>query len=930
MSAGVAPWKALVRLAWRDTTRHKGRTALVIALIGVPVAMLLLTSVLTRSTILSLDEKRAVALGPVADLVVRQRLSDSPQTGSNSAPSPSSAGQPSLPAGARAVPLTTSQSIRFWADGHPKRPERAESIAGTFSDPILAGVFLLRSGAWPTTNDGVAVTASLAKFAHLKVGQSVELLAPKRTVNVTGIYERRDDLNSHSFASLTLINDNPTAFTQPEVWIDLGPNITATGARTAAESLLKQGWEPSNLDLLPRSEFRPGLFVGGTTESEATPIAIINVVGLILLFLLGTIVTAAFAVGARRQLRTLGLIAANGGEPRQLQRLVTLQGTVAAAVGALFGFALGAAGLMAVLPHMNRFSHKILPGIEVVPFDIAIAFVMAVVAGSFAAAIPGRTIAKVPVLNALGGRRPMRNVSNSLPIVGIVLAGIGVLLLAAATKPNSIGNAWVAAAAGAIAVLLGGVITAPWLVGRLAPLAGHLSGAPRLAVRRMTRHRGRSGPIVAAIMATGAVTVAVNTMVQSLEKGDKDRYIPSYAVDQVNISFGGYYNSGSGPAPTKAVFDQSIAAASKAVTDVLPGSKVHAYASVTSQFGGPNADGRYYRMAPLAGRKSPSVQSSFDPSVSVVIGNPELLRALHVTDAVIEQFLAGQTIVAVERDANGQGDAPTEVVLLEQKVVNGTPTALVENVVVDGPSTGSSGSQPNERTVRLKAVVVAPIDLGNRSRESVCVDSVCKPVRTTVVVVPEAVAAANDLVGVPVSLVIAAAPLTKDQRAAVNNVRDDIRDAADRDSGFGPFSATTPMIAFEQPSKIPVRIIELISSGLALLLALAVTAVSLALTAVDNRPDDATLASLGAAPGVRRGLRAWEAWLLATSGMTLAVVFGFLPGIAIVRAQGKGDPLVFPWVTGVVLLVAVPLLAAAIGWLSTRSPRRVSTTLAAE
>jgi putative ABC transport system permease protein len=928
MSAGVAPWKALVRLAWRDNIRHKGRTALVIALIGLPVAMLLVASVLIRTTIFSLDEKRAVALGPVADVVVRQRSGDSPQTGSTPVPARPDSEMPTLPAGARAIPLTTAQSIRFWAEGHPRRPERVESLAGTFSDPILAGVFLLRSGTWPTTNDGVAVSASLATFAHLKIGQSVELVTPKRTVSVTGIYERRDDLNIHAFASLALINESPSAFTQAEVWIDLGPNVTATETSAAAEGLFKQGWEPSNVDLLPRFQFRPGQFMGGTTDSEATPIAIINVVGMILLFLLGTIVTAAFAVGARRQLRTLGLIAANGGEPRQLQRLVTLQGTVAAAVGALFGFALGAAGLIAVLPHMNRFSHKILPGVELVPFDIGIAFVMAVVAGSFAAAIPGRTIAKVPVLNALGGRRPMRNVSNSLPVVGIILAGIGVLLLAAATKPNSIGNAWVAAAAGGIAVLLGGVITAPWLVGRLAPLAGHLSGAPRLAVRRMTRHRGRSGPIVAAIMATGAVTVCINTMVQSLEKGERDRYIPRYAPNQVNVGFGGFY--GFNDAPAKAVVARSVEEAAAAVSEVLPGSKAYGYESVTSPYGGPNSDGRYYRLTPLADRKPPLGQSLFDPSVSVVIGSAELLRAVDVSEAVIDQFLAGQTIVGAEGNAREQGEASTAISLLEQKVVNGPPTALVEHVVVDGPATDSSTTQPKERKVQLQAIVTEPIDLGNRSRETVCADSVCTAVRSTVVVIPPEVATANDLIGTPASLVIAAAPLTNDQRAAVSNVREDLIDAADQNSGFAGFRAETPLIAFAQHSKVPVRIIELISSGLALLLALAVTAVSLALTAVDNRPDDATLASLGAAPGVRRGLRAWEAWLLATSGMTLAVVFGFLPGIAIVQAQGKGDPLVFPWVTGGVLLVAVPLLAAAIGWLSTRSPRRVSTTLAAE
>jgi hypothetical protein len=232
--------------------------------------------------------------------------------------------------------------------------------------------------------------------------------------------------------------------------------------------------------------------------------------------------------------------------------------------------------------------------------------------------------------------------------------------------------------------------------------------------------------------------------------------------------------------------------------------------------------------------------------------------------------------------------------------------------------------------VQLQSIAIAPIDLGNRGQTFSCVNDACVRMRTSVVVVPASVAAVNDLVGTPATLVITPAALTSEQRKAVGNIRQDMLDAADLAFGNRGFSPGVPQVEFENPSTFPVRIIELITGGLALLLALAVTAVSLALTAVDNRPDDATLASLGAAPGIRRRLRAWEAWLLAASGMVLAVVFGFVPGIAIVQAQGKGDPLVFPWLTVLVLVVAVPILAAAIGWLSARTPRRVDTSLVAD
>jgi putative ABC transport system permease protein len=906
MSTGSAPWRALVRLAWRDTLRHKGRTALVIALIGVPVAMMLVASVLIRTTITSLDEERLVQMGPVADLVVWGVPSPD---GSRARPT----GLPALPAGARSVAVKEDYGVRMPVSGRPERKGRplfVNTITAPFADPILSGFYLLRSGAWPITDDGIAITDSLAGYARLRVGDTINLVTPKRTVRVTGVFEQRDNLLQHAFATASPLlpntQDNPAA-----VWIDLGPNVSALDAKKVAEGLVGKGWTPKNTSLFP-GVFNNGLNGGyeNPRETEGTPIAIMNVAGVILLFVLGTIVTAAFAVGARRQLRTLGLIAANGGDPRQLRRLVTLQGTVAAAVGAIFGFALGGIGLAFFLPHLNSFTHRIQPGVELAPFDVVMAFAMALLAGSLAAAFPGRAVARVPVLNALGGRRPLKQLSNALPVAGLVIAGLGVLLLAASTARGNIGNSWAPAALGGVMVLLGGVIISPWHVGRLAPLALRLGGAGRLATRRMTRHRSRSGPIVAAIMATGAVAVAVSTLAGSVDRGQRKAYSPYVAPDQVYFGLGGGYALypygpiPQDPAPPDPVLvDQMVRDTAAAVTAILPGSTVVRYESVYDM-SVPGIDGKYYRLAnPISSSNS---EEGLTPSVSIVIGNTALLRALKLSDTIIDAFESGRAIV-------GGPGASTTVDLLEQSVVQ-------------SPSASQESTTPNERRIRFQAVVAPEFDLGQRNTGSFCDRSgKCRSSHTTNVIVPASIAIENGLSHSPEVTVFAPSDITKSQRDALQNLQQDLYDAAEDRSG-SPTKQIVPQLHYENNSFAPVRLIELILTGVALLLALGVTAVSLALTATDNRADDSTLASLGASPGIRRRLRAWEAWLLAAMGMGLAVPFGFLPAIAILQAQPSKYGFVFPWLTVGLLVVAVPLIAAAVGWLSTRSPRRVGPT----
>lgn len=80
--------------------------------------------------------------------------------------------------------------------------------------------------------------------------------------------------------------------------------------------------------------------------------------------------------------------------------------------------------------------------------------------------------------------------------------------------------------AGAALAELGLVATTPAVVGLAGRLGALLPAAPRLALRDAARHRTRTAPAVAAVLAAVAGTVGVSTYVSSLERDAAAHYLP--------------------------------------------------------------------------------------------------------------------------------------------------------------------------------------------------------------------------------------------------------------------------------------------------------------------------------------------------------------------------------------------------------------------
>jgi putative ABC transport system permease protein len=133
---------------------------------------------------------------------------------------------------------------------------------------------------------------------------------------------------------------------------------------------------------------------------------------------------------------------------------------------------------------------------------------------------------------------------------------------------------------------------------------------------------------------------------------------------------------------------------------------------------------------------------------------------------------------------------------------------------------------------------------------------------------------------------------------------------------------------YERPDEAVIILLVLGVLGGVLMLGGTLTATFLALS--DARPDLATLSAVGAAPRTRRRVAAAYALVIGFVGAILGAGVGFIPGVAISRPltssghvvggpEAGGPFLAIPWLLIVAIVLALPLLTAAVVGLSARS-----------
>ena len=272
-----------------------------------------------------------------------------------------------------------------------------------------------------------------------------------------------------------------------------------------------------------RSELDPMILE--QLDRERDVIRQLSALGAVALFLAVTLLVApAFAVGAARQRRTLALAACNGAETRQLRRSVLAQAVILGVAAAVGGAVVGAGALKIAIGVWRWTDPATTVGSFTVPW-LAVTIVVACAALSTltAALLPSLRLGRLDIVGVMRGQNVSPPASKRLPILGaLLLVGGGAFLVYSMRT----GLDERSSAAGAVVLVLGALLTVPTLLVAAGALAARLPVAARMATRDAARHRSRSTPTVAAILAGVAALTTISIAVASDTKKGAGEYLP--------------------------------------------------------------------------------------------------------------------------------------------------------------------------------------------------------------------------------------------------------------------------------------------------------------------------------------------------------------------------------------------------------------------
>ncbi|MFD0261720.1 FtsX-like permease family protein [Kitasatospora indigofera] len=945
----LSAWRAALRIARRDALRAKGRSALIIAMIALPVVGVTAADVVARSSVLTPQESATRLMGgadaylstvragwrleqapdpdPATTLVLSQNGPKPVPTEEETARSARPLGQllkEALPAGARLLPVESPAGYALTSTTAGQARVQAWSL--DLADPLARGITTLREGSWPDAPYEVAATTGFLAGSGLSVGGSTTLAGTHQALRITAAVEYPGDLKAErlvgrpgELGALLAATEDRTGQTPADGpadflvslpggaafgWEDV-QRANAYGFTVASRAVLA---DPPADNAVPLYRDTPLSGAAATEALKSSTIAV-TVVGMALLEVV-LLAGPAFAVGARRSRRQLALVAAGGGDRSHIRGVVLGGAVVLAGTGALAGTVLGCLAVALGRPWLEarsgaRFGHFALE-----PADLLGVLAIGVVTGLLAAIVPAVQAGRQPVAAALTGRAATRPPAIWIPVAGVLVAGAGTCLALFGALEGSRTRVVML---GSVIAELGLVACTPWFVGLLGRVARALPLGPRLALRDAARNRGRSAPAVAAVMAAVAGAVAVLTFQSSSDAADRADYAaaaPNGAVvlrtQQVSPASVTAVAPGSSAASVAAAASGKAAAElRRTVEQAIPGLGERGdlrNLTYGACDGRPGSFCGTVRLDMPAENLCPPAAGAAGPGGSVRLDEAQARRLLAEDPRCRQSAPAPQDVrELITGDAN----------VLRNLLGVDDPAALqalaAGKVVVLDPRYVKDGAVPLQLT-RYGAEGPGGNQLSTASLPAVAVRAKTPAARA--VLSPAAAEAAGLTPTTYESVWLPAhAPGAADEQRA-----------------------TAAVTAHGPGAKLSVERGYASTYGDATMLGLAIAASAVAiaaagiatgLAAADSRGDLATLAAVGAGPGIRRRLSGFQCAAVAALGAVLGALAGFVPAAAVQRVENLGavprvdaagislgtHPLVVPWPYLAALVAGLPLLA---------------------
>ncbi|MFC5667247.1 FtsX-like permease family protein [Kitasatospora misakiensis] len=891
--------RVALRIARRDALRAKGRSVLVAAMVALPVLGVAGADVVHRSGQLTPGERverlmggadalitahrpgRSVDQGVFAEdgvQVLREDRSDpAAASAAAAANSPAELVAGLLPGGAVLLPATPGPAVSTSTREGLFTTATAEA---DLTDRIWRGRVDLVEGRAPSAPHEAAATRAFLAEAGLRIGDSTTVKGlDGAPFKLTAAVEYPGDLNRVELVARPDELIAPLAASAPSA-PGASSGLTAAGADEAnpvrwlvrmpggaaldwpaVRKLNRYGFTVTSravaLDPPPESAvtYDPDLFK--LPDADKRVVILATVAGMALLEV-ALLAGPAFAVGARRSRRQLALIGAAGGDRGHVRAVVLGSGLVLGATGAAVGLVAGV-GLVALLRTWaeeaggSRFGH-----FAIAPLDLLAIAAVGVVTALLAAVVPAVQAARRDVVAGLTGRDTVGTPSRRLPLLGLLLvaAGAGAALYGAGTQQTGampvfagLTTRALSVLAGAVTAELGFLLFTPLMIA----VFGRLPLGPRLALRDSARHRGRTAPAVAAVMAAVAGAVAVGVYTTGAEAQDRAAYRPTAPMGAIVVE--------APMKPDDPKLPRLRAAVERDLPDAGTRADVHGMLYVF-------CDGcsSVVQVKGTGGR--------FDdggPGSRALVGDATVLRNLFgVNDRAVEEALAAGRAIVFDRT----------------RLHDGRAVLTMLGAAGGGPVRPGEVPQPGSKEIAVDALLVDNPDAARYGGLLMSPDAV-----RTIGLATESIGS----VWRP-----AHPPTTKVQQ----RVEADLAQVVPRatlhvERGFRPKD----------------DVISLALAGFAALVVLGAAAVATGLAAADSRNDRATLAAVGAPPRIHRVQAGLQSTLIAGLGAVIGTASGFVPAMALLRSHASGQiggpaaPFTLPW--GLLVTIAVVLPVAA-------------------
>ncbi|GAB3242285.1 hypothetical protein GCM10027456_09970 [Kineosporia babensis] len=896
----------------REIRNNRGRSALIAVMVALPVLAMSVVSVVYQSQTWDLEDSLRAEMGAAQAQVKWQALQpiqQSPDAGgiSSTVTDQSELGRLNpaeygellagyLPAGSRLLPQRWTEvdrtQVQWEGMGEWKSLQVREF---DYADPGVKGLVEQISGRAPDQAGEVVISETLAKKglqAGAKITYRPSTDEATKTLTVVGVVGGSWAHYQDAIVGRpgTLLPEELFGLSRQErekqdeiavvEWLVVGPaevswadvqRMNEIGAVVRSRAVLSD--PPAYA--MPAAEF-----VDDYAESRFQQAVIVSVVAGLILLQVALLAGPAIAVGARRNRRNLALMAAAGASRSHLRRVVLASNGLIGLVSSVLAAVLGSLVGVAVIGGLLLWGHTDIPRLDFRITDQLALVLAGTLTVLVTALVPAQQAARMNVAATLTGRRATGSgpVKLLLPLAGLAIAAAG-LAVAVQTTRGFIADP--AQVVGGLAVFEVGLVMSVGLIMSIAArLVRPLPFSLRFALRDASRQRSRTAPAVAAVLAAVAGGTAGLVYFASAEEQQRNSYSAAGDVGLVAVSgLDPYVHD------TKV---QKLDRAEQVMAERFGADQVRQYQVVEAKDG---------VMVTLRPERAPDdvCAGSSGPYPS----NP--LKTCYWQDRSL-QGVGGDIF----------DDGGTVQILTGGTAAQDVAALQAGRVVVPEPA-----MLWPDNTVRVEVGRYTAQDPDLRDIE--------------VVTLPAVLATGENILPQPVY------PLQAAEKLGVDLVPGGLVTQPTEPLGSAEVSALTAALDNTgQVSDVKVEggyqdsysytLMALLAAVGAIALIGTFTAVGLA--AAEAKADVSTLAAVGAGPEVRRWLAASQGAAIAGLGTLLGVVSGAVAGYVLIRlARPDGVQFstvgiwefVLPWPHLLLILLGLPLVAAAIGFFTTRA-----------